>query len=74
MRLIFLLLIPMGYSFLLSRAGVLGRNSHKVADMPGKTALGAVTSTRVSNVAEKLGKVSLASSPWHNGRQPPPCR
>nr|XP_019705611.1 cyclin-dependent kinase F-4 isoform X2 [Elaeis guineensis] len=54
--------------------GVLGRNSHRVADMPGKTALGAVTSTRVSNVAEKLGKVSLSSGPWHNGKLPPPCR
>ncbi|XP_017700094.1 cyclin-dependent kinase F-4 [Phoenix dactylifera] len=54
--------------------GVLGRNSHRVADMAGKTALGVATSTRVSNVAEKLEKVSLSSGLWHNGKRPPPCR
>ncbi|XP_073101593.1 cyclin-dependent kinase F-4 isoform X2 [Elaeis guineensis] len=52
--------------------GVLGRSSRSAADIPEKTASGAATSAKVSNVAEKLGKMSLSSGPQHSGKQPPP--
>ncbi|XP_008802975.1 cyclin-dependent kinase F-4-like isoform X2 [Phoenix dactylifera] len=52
--------------------GAFGRSSRRMADIPEKTSNRAATSAKVSNVAEKLGKMSLNSGPQHAGKQPPP--